>query len=155
MLTYAPNTKPPDPASFRRISALARLKDPDLAEWMEEHVPFPNSMIDRVTPMTSPEDIEQMREDTGMEDGWPVVCEPFTQWVLEDRFADGRPPFEKVGVQVVDDVTPFELMKLRLLNAGHQSLCYLGYLAGYRYDHEVAQDPLFVDFLLGYMAATN
>ena len=80
-----------------------------------------------------------------------MVCEPFTQWVLEDAFSDGRPPFEDVGVQLVADVEPYELMKLRLLNASHQALCYLGYLAGYRYAHEVCQDPLFAAFLLGYM----
>ena len=80
-----------------------------------------------------------------------MVCEPFTQWALEDRFTTGRPPYDDAGVQLVPDVTPYELMKLRLLNASHQALCYLGYLAGYRYAHEVCQDKLFVDFLLGYM----
>ncbi len=82
---------------------------------------------------------------------WPVVCEPFTQWVLEDTFTAGRPPYEDVGVQVVPDVEPYELMKLRLLNASHQALCYFGYLAGYRLVHDVARDPLFAEFLLGYM----
>ena len=77
----------------------------------------------------------------GVEDGWPVVCEPFTQWVLEDAFGDDRPPCEDVGVQLVDDVEPYELMKLRLLNASHQALCYFGYLAGYRYVHEVCAGP--------------
>jgi mannitol 2-dehydrogenase len=86
-----------------------------------------------------------------VEDRWPVVCEPFTQWVLEDRFPLGRPPFEDVGVQVVADVEPYELMKLRLLNASHQALCYFGYLAGYRLVHDVCQDPLFANFLLAYM----
>jgi mannitol 2-dehydrogenase len=86
-----------------------------------------------------------------VQDGWPVVCEPFTQWVLEERFGQGRPPFEDAGVQVVQDVVPYELMKLRLLNASHQALAYLGYLAGYRYAHEVCQDPLFASFLLAYM----
>jgi mannitol 2-dehydrogenase len=80
-----------------------------------------------------------------------VVCEPFAQWVLEDRFALGRPPLEDVGVQVVEDVEPYELMKLRLLNASHQALCYFGYLAGYRLVHEVCQDQRFADFLLAYM----
>ena len=80
-----------------------------------------------------------------------MVCEPFTQWVLEDDFGIGRPPLEDAGVQVVDDVEPYELMKLRLLNASHQALCYFGYLAGYRLVHEVCQDPLFADFLLAYM----
>lgn len=135
----------------RMMTAFARLKDPDLADWMDEHVAFPNCMVDRITPVTAPEDIERLAEEFGIADGWPVVCEPFTQWVLEDHFTDGRPPFEDAGVQLVDDVVPYELMKLRLLNASHQSLCYLGYLSGYRYAHEVCQDPLFVDFLLGYM----
>jgi mannitol 2-dehydrogenase len=135
----------------RMICAFARLKDPDLADWMEEHVAFPNCMVDRITPVTAPEDIERLREEFGVEDGWPVVCEPFTQWVLEDRFGQGRPPFEHAGVQMVDDVVPYELMKLRLLNASHQALCYLGRLAGYRYAHEVCQDPLFANFLLAYM----
>jgi mannitol 2-dehydrogenase len=79
------------------------------------------------------------------------VCEPFTQWVLEDAFTAGRPPYQDAGVQVVDDVEPYELMKLRLLNASHQGLCYFGYLCGYRLVHEAAQDPLFQAFLLGYM----
>lgn len=122
-----------------------------LADWMTDHVQFPNSMVDRITPVTTDEDIAALSDRFGVEDAWPVVCEPFTQWVLEDHFTAGRPAYEEVGVQVVDDVVPYELMKLRLLNASHQALCYLGYLAGYRYAHEVAQDPLFVDFLLGYM----
>jgi mannitol 2-dehydrogenase len=135
----------------RMMCAFARLKDPELADWMEAHVAFPNCMVDRITPVTTPEDIERLRDDFQVDDGWPVVCEPFTQWVLEDRFGQGRPPFEDAGVQLVDDVVPYELMKLRLLNASHQALCYLGYLAGYRYAHEVCQDPLFADFLLAYM----
>jgi mannitol 2-dehydrogenase len=119
---------------------------------MEAEVAFPNSMVDRITPVTSTQDIEALADEFGVADAWPVVCEPFTQWVLEDRFGvPGRPPFEAAGVQVVDDVVPYELMKLRLLNASHQALCYLGYLAGYRYAHEVCQDPLFADFLLAYM----
>ena len=80
-----------------------------------------------------------------------MVCEPFTQWVLEDAFTLGRPPYEDAGVQIVDDVEPYELMKLRLLNASHQALCYFGHLAGYRLVHEAAQDPLWQRFLLGYM----
>ncbi|WP_404391066.1 mannitol dehydrogenase family protein [Humibacillus xanthopallidus] len=135
----------------RMMTAFARLKDPGLADWMDEHVAFPNAMVDRITPVTAPEDIERLADEFGVVDGWPVVCEPFTQWVLEDHFTDGRPPFEAAGVQLVDDVVPYELMKLRLLNASHQALCYLGHLSGYRYAHEVCQDPLFVDFLLGYM----
>jgi mannitol 2-dehydrogenase len=140
--------------AMRMITAFARLKDPDLARWIETTVKFPNSMVDRITPVTAPEDIADLANDFGVEDRWPVVCEPFTQWVLEDTFEGGRPgrpPLEDVGVQLVPDVEPYELMKLRLLNASHQALCYLGYLSGYRYAHEVCQDPLFVDFLLAYM----
>ena len=138
----------------KMIVALARLKDPDLAAWIESAVRFPNSMVDRITPVTAPEDITALEDEFHLEDAWPVVCEPFTQWALEDAFEGGvagRPAFEDVGVQLVPDVEPYELMKLRLLNASHQALCYLGYLSGYRYAHEVCQDPLFVDFLLAYM----
>lgn len=132
------------------LVAYARLVDPDLADWIEEQVAFPNCMVDRITPVTSAEDIDRVA-DLGVTDRWPVVCEPFTQWVIEDEFPSGRPAFEHVGAQVVPDVVPYELMKLRLLNSSHQALCYLGHLCGYRYAHEVCQDPLFVDFLLGYM----
>jgi len=135
----------------RMISTFARLKDDGLGAWIGAEVAFPNCMVDRITPVTTSDDIDSLRERFEVEDRWPVVCEPFTQWVLEDHFTAGRPPFEEVGVQLVPDVEPYELMKLRLLNASHQALCYLGYLAGYRYAHEVCQDPLFVDFLLAYM----
>ena len=137
--------------AHKMIGAFARLKDPDLAGWIEEHVAFPNSMVDRITPVTTDHDRAVLVERFGAEDAWPVVCEPFTQWVLEDRFPAGRPPFEDAGAQLVPDVEPYELMKLRLLNASHQALCYLGYLSGYRYAHEVCRDPLFTGFLLGYM----
>ncbi|MEL7978109.1 mannitol dehydrogenase family protein [Isoptericola sp. F-RaC21] len=138
--------------AHRMFTAFARLKDPELAAWIEEHVPFPNSMVDRITPVTTDDDRAMVAERFGVDDAWPVVAEPFTQWVVEDRFADGRPPYEKVGAQLVDDVEPYELMKLRLLNASHQALCYLGYLAGYRYAHEVCADETFVRFLRDYMA---
>jgi mannitol 2-dehydrogenase len=133
------------------FTAFARLRDPGLGDWVEANVRFPNSMVDRITPATTDEDRAEIRERFGVDDAWPVVCEPFTQWALEDNFNAGRPQFEDVGVQVVPDVEPYELMKLRLLNASHQALCYFGYLAGYRLVHEVAQDPLFANFLLDYM----
>jgi mannitol 2-dehydrogenase len=133
------------------FAAFARLRDPELGEWVEREVSFPNSMVDRITPVTTDADRAEVRERFGADDQWPVVCEPFTQWVLEDSFTVGRPPYEDVGVQVVEDVVPYELMKLRLLNASHQALCYFGYLCGYRLVHEAAQDPLFRRFLLGYM----
>jgi mannitol 2-dehydrogenase len=134
------------------FSAFARLREAELGDWVENNVRFPNSMVDRITPVTTDEDRAQISERFGVEDAWPVVCEPFTQWALEDNFSLGRPPFSDVGVQVVSDVEPYELMKLRLLNASHQGLCYFGYLAGYRLVHEVAQDPLFANFLLDYMS---
>jgi mannitol 2-dehydrogenase len=124
---------------------------PGLGEWMREHTRFPNSMVDRITPATTPDVIAALEGEFGVEDQWPVVAEPFTSWVLEDDFSDGRPPFEEAAVLLVDDVTPYELMKLRLLNASHQSLCYFAYLAGYRLVHDAAGDPLFAEFLLEYM----
>ncbi len=131
--------------------SFAERKDPALGAWIRQHVAFPNAMVDRITPVTAPADIRELEKRFAIHDAWPVVCEPFTQWVLEDNFPAGRPPYEKAGVQLVDDVVPYELMKLRLLNASHQALTYFGYLAGYRYAHEVTQNPLFVDFLLNYM----
>ncbi|WP_197373058.1 mannitol dehydrogenase family protein [Mycolicibacterium baixiangningiae] len=124
---------------------------PGLAEWIGANTRFPNSMVDRITPVTTPEVIADVRDEFGVDDAWPVVAEPFTSWVLEDAFTDGRPPFEDVGVLLVDDVTPYEQMKLRLLNAGHQALCYFGYLVGYRLVHDAAGDPLFAEFLSQYM----
>jgi mannitol 2-dehydrogenase len=133
------------------IGAFAALRDPELAAWIAAEVAFPNSMVDRITPVTTDDDRDLLAMRFGVDDGWPVVCEPFSQWVLEEHFPLGRPPLEEAGVQVVADVEPYELMKLRLLNVGHQAIGYLGYLAGYRYAHEVSRDPLFVDFVLGYM----
>ena len=139
--------------SQRAFTAFARLRDPGLADWMSGHVRFPNCMVDRITPQTTEADRAELSRRFGVEDQWPVLCEPFTQWVLEDDFADGRPPLEDAGVQIVPDVEPYELMKLRLLNASHQALCYPGYLVGYRLVHEVTSDPLFARFLLDYMTA--
>jgi len=138
-------------AARMSFAAFAGLRDRELGAWMQREVSFPNSMVDRITPVTTADDREEIARRYGVQDRWPVVCENYTQWVLEDAFGAGRPPWDDVGVQLVDDVEPYELMKLRLLNASHQALCYFGYLAGYRLVHEVAQDPLFADFLLAYM----
>jgi mannitol 2-dehydrogenase len=135
----------------RAFTSFARLRDAELGDWVAEACRFPNSMVDRITPQTTEADVGAVRERFGVDDRWPVVCEPYTQWVLEDDFSAGRPPYEDAGVQVVDDVRPYELMKLRLLNASHQALCYFAYLAGYRLVHEAMQDPLFARFLLAYM----
>ncbi|MDK4266285.1 mannitol dehydrogenase family protein [Corynebacterium accolens] len=135
----------------RMFKAFAGAVDSELAEWIEGHVSFPNSMVDRITPETTDADRADISEKFGYVDEWPVVCENFTQWVLEENFVNDRPPYEDVGVEVVDDVVPYELMKLRLLNASHQGLCYFGYLAGHRLVHDVMADHRFQDFLLAYM----
>ena len=135
----------------KAFTAFAQLRDPDLGDWLENETRFPNSMVDRITPVTTDADRAEVRDRFGIEDRWPVVCEPYTQWVLEDSFTSGRPAYEQAGVQVVDHVEPYELMKLRLLNVSHQAMAYFGYLCGYRLVHEAAQDPLFQAFLLGYM----
>lgn len=133
------------------FTTFARLRDPELAEWIGKHVAFPNSMVDRITPVTSMDDIEELRNRFGVLDQWPVVAEPWEQWVLEDRFSAGRPAYENAGVQMVDDVIPYELMKLRLLNCTHQAMCYFGYLSGYTYAHEAVADPSIRRLLVDYM----
>ncbi|WP_066899295.1 mannitol dehydrogenase family protein [Mycolicibacterium houstonense] len=133
------------------FTTYADLRHPGLGEWISANTRFPNSMVDRITPVTTADVIETVHTEFGVYDAWPVVAEPFTSWVLEDSFSAGRPPYEQAAVLLVDDVTPYELMKLRLLNAGHQALCYFGYLAGYRLVHDAAADPLFAQFLLAYM----
>jgi mannitol 2-dehydrogenase len=137
--------------SQHAFTAFARLRDPALADWITSHVRFPNGMVDRITPQTTDADRAELSRRFGVEDQWPVLSEPFVQWVLEDDFSDGRPPLEDAGVQIVPDVEPYELMKLRLLNASHQALCYPGTLVGYTFVHEVTSDPLFAQFLLDYM----
>lgn len=134
----------------RVVLANAERRDPGLAEWVAEHARFPNSMVDRITPGTTPEMAAAARRDFGVADQWPVLTEPFAAWVIEDDFADGRPPLEQAGVLLVDDVVPYELMKLRLLNAGHQCLCYFAHLCGFEFVHDAARDPLFAEFLLAY-----
>ncbi|MEU4421773.1 mannitol dehydrogenase family protein [Actinoplanes sp. NPDC024001] len=138
-------------AARRSFAAYAALRDRELGEWVSRDVRFPNCMVDRITPVTTDDDRAEVARRLGVDDRWPVVCEPFTQWVLEESFTGGRPPFEDAGVQLVADVEPYELMKLRLLNASHQGLCYFAWLAGYRLVHDAAQDPLFARFLLAYM----
>ena len=122
------------------VVSQAAMSDPELADWIDGNVAFPSCMVDRITPQTTQTDIAELRRGLGVEDAWPVVCEPFSQWVLEDDFPAGRPPFERVGVQMVEDVVPYELMKLRLLNASHQGLGHWGRLLGMTYGHEAAGD---------------
>jgi fructuronate reductase len=103
-------------------------------------VSFPSTMIDRIVPATTDADRAIVAEITGLDDAWPIMTEPFTQWVIEDDFPAGRPPFETVGAELVEDVEPFELMKLRMLNGSHSTMAYLGYLSGYQYVNEAIAD---------------
>lgn len=132
--------------------AFAELRDPELAAWIADSVAFPNAMVDRITPVTTDEDRRMIAADAGVADAWPVVAEPFAQWVIEDYFPEGRPAWERVGAQLVADVEPYELMKLRLLNASHQAMAYFGILGGYRYAHEAMADDRVVSLLREYMA---
>lgn len=133
------------------VLAFAGRQDPELAEWIEREVRFPNSMVDRITPVTTPEETSYLKNEYGLLDEWPVTCEPFLQWVVEDDFANGRPSFETVGVQFVTDVKPYEKMKLRLLNAGHSFLGILGALQGYPTIDACTRDPLFAAGLRNFM----
>lgn len=135
----------------RAMVDFARLQDPALAAWIEETVSFPNTMVDRITPRTTDADRAEVADEWGIEDAWPVVTEEFVQWVIEDEFPEGRPEWEQVGVQLVEDVRPFELLKLRILNTSHQLLAYLGFLAGYTYVDEAMADARFVELLRSYM----
>lgn len=135
------------------VVAQARLSNPELADWIDDNVAFPNSMVDRITPVTTPADIEMVEAEYGIKDGWPVTCEPFEQWVLEDHFTLGRPPYEEAGVQLVDDVVPYELMKLRLLNASHQALAHWGRLLSMVYAHDAAADPDIQAFVRSYLTS--
>ncbi|WP_339452704.1 mannitol dehydrogenase family protein [Pseudomonas sp. EA_5y_Pfl2_R50] len=135
----------------KALLAFATLRDPGLRDWIEQNVSFPNAMVDRITPMTSTAHRLQLADKHGVDDAWPVVCEPFVQWVLEDKFVNGRPAWEKVGVQFTDDVSPYEEMKIKLLNGSHLALTYLGFLKGYRFVHETMNDPLFVRYMRAYM----
>ncbi|HYD40029.1 MAG TPA: mannitol dehydrogenase family protein [Anaeromyxobacter sp.] len=124
----------------RMFLAFLERRDPDLREWVEVDGSFPNAMVDRITPQTTDEHRALVRDRFGIDDAWPVTCEPFLQWVIEDRFPLGRPPWERAGAQLVPDVHPYEMMKIRLLNGGHQAICYVGMLLGLRYADEAMND---------------
>lgn len=124
----------------RTLLAYAELRDPALATWLADTCAFPSSMVDRITPATTDQHRALVREQVGVADGWPVMTEPFTQWVIEDSFPSGRPPWEEVGAQMTSDVVPYEKMKMRLLNASHQAMCYIGMLLGHEFAHEAWGD---------------
>jgi len=129
------------------VVGLARLSDPGLADWIDATVAFPNAMVDRITPGTGPRE-RAMAASFGLgNDPVPVTCEPFRQWVVEDRFPQGRPPLEKVGVTFSDHVHAYEMMKIRILNGGHAIIAYPGGLLDIEYVHEAMANPLVSAFL--------
>ncbi len=129
------------------VVGLARLQAQELAEWVAAEVSFPNGMVDCITPATGERERNLVRDDFGIEDASPVVCEPFRQWVLEDKFPQGRPALEKVGVEFVENVAPFELMKLRLLNGGHAAMSYPAALLGIHFVHDAMANELVDGFM--------
>jgi mannitol 2-dehydrogenase len=135
-----------DAARHATLSAAERV-DAALPAWIEANCTFPNSMVDRITPATADADREWLSETTGIHDRWPVVAEPFRQWVMEDRFAAGRPPWEDVGAIFTDRIHDWDRYKLRLLNAGHSCIAYLSALAGITFVHEAMAVPVIRDFL--------
>jgi len=135
----------------KMVLAFAKKQDAELANWIDQEVSFPNSMVDRITPVTTPEIINYLKKEQNIEDEWPVVCEPFIQWVIEDKFSNGRPPLEKLGVQFVPDVTPYEKMKIRLLNAGHSVLGILGAIHGHPTIDACMNDDVFAKFMRQFM----
>jgi len=129
------------------IVGTAKLSDPAFADWIKINVSFPNGMVDRITPATSQREIDFLKDNFGIEDNWPVYCEEFKQWVLEDKFPMGRPALEKVGVTFVPDVTPYEHMKIRILNGGHAAIAYPAALMDIHFVHESMENDLIRAFL--------
>lgn len=129
------------------VVGLAKLSDPALAEWISANVAFPNAMVDRITPATGDRERKVCAEQFGISDAWPVFCEEFKQWVVEDNFPQGRPAWEKVGAQFVKDVTPWEYMKIRILNGGHAVIAYVGGLMDIHFVHEAMETPLIKAYL--------
>ncbi len=135
-----------DATRVAMLAAAAR-RDAGLADWIAERCTFPNSMVDRITPQTGDDDRRWLREAVGLDDRWPVVAEPFRQWVMEDAFAAGRPPWEDFGVLITDRIHDWELYKLRMLNAGHSSIAYLSALAGIAFVHDAVAVPAVRSYL--------
>jgi fructuronate reductase len=131
----------------RVFTEFAEAVDAKLGKWLRENVPFPGTMIDRIVPATTGADRAEVASRIGLEDAWPVMGEPFLQWVVEDRFVGPRPPLEIGGAEFVSDVAPYERMKLRMLNGTHSSMAYLGYLSGYEFIAEVIANPDFRRFV--------
>jgi len=122
------------------VAGLAELVDPKLASWIRANVAFPNAMVDRITPATTERERALLLNQWGVEDAWPVFCEEFKQWVLEDHFSDGRPALEEAGVTFTENVAPYELMKIRILNGGHAAIAYPAALLDIHFVHEAMED---------------
>ena len=124
------------------VAGLAKLSDAGFADWIAKNLAFPNAMVDRITPATGDHERRVCFEQFGVEDQWPVFCEEFKQWVIEDNFPLGRPQWEKVGAEFVKDVTPWEYMKIRILNGGHAVIAYISGLMDIHFVHEAMETPL-------------
>eukprot|EP01036_Dinobryon_divergens_P059100 gene59100-78852_t len=131
----------------RALIAFAGARDQTLAHYVETAVSCPSTMVDRIVPATTDDDRERVASALGLQDAWPVITEPFAQWAIEDRFPEGRPPFEEVGVMLVNDVAPLETMKLRLLNGAHTALAAIGRLAGLTTIAEASAVPAVRDLI--------
>jgi mannitol 2-dehydrogenase len=132
------------------VCGFARRFDASLAAWIETHVSFPCSMVDRITPVTTPERRDALCAAWGVADEVPVICEPWLQWIIEDRFVAGRPPFEKAGARFSDAVPRYETMKVGLLNGGHSAIAHVGLLLRYSRVHDAVADPLIAGWLAAY-----
>lgn len=135
----------------KMVLAFAERQDVELAQWIDKEVAFPNSMVDRITPVTGPTNISYLKDNYDLQDDWPVICEPFIQWVVEDNFCNGRPPLEKLAVEFVSDVIPYEKMKIRLLNAGHSVLGIPGAIHGHGTINDCMGDDVFAGFMRQFM----
>ena len=125
------------------VLGMAQKRSAELADWIGAHVSFPGTMVDRIVPAATDASLAEITRELGVEDPCAISCEPFIQWVVEDNFVAGRPEWEAAGVQMVQDVLPWEQMKLRMLNGSHSFLAYLGYLAGYAHINECMEDEYF------------
>ncbi|MCT6663784.1 mannitol dehydrogenase family protein [Enterobacter mori] len=125
------------------VLGMAQKRSAELAGWIDAHVSFPGTMVDRIVPAATENSLAEITQELGVEDPCAISCEPFIQWVVEDNFVAGRPEWEAAGVQMVKDVLPWEQMKLRMLNGSHSFLAYLGYLAGYAHINECMEDASF------------
>ncbi|MBV9289052.1 MAG: mannitol dehydrogenase family protein [Hyphomicrobiales bacterium] len=129
------------------VAGLAEVSDPELGRWIRANVAFPNSMVDRITPATTDRERAILREAYGVQDSWPVFCEEFRQWVIEDNFPAGRPGLERAGATFTADVAPYELMKIRILNGGHAAIAYPAGLLDIHFVHEAMEDAQITAFL--------